>query len=54
MGNKGAWLNFGREQGNKAKILKGTREHVPPWETLYNHIVCSLVAEINGNKNDKT
>ena len=25
-GNNGTWLNLTREQGNRAKILKGTRE----------------------------
>ena len=29
-GNKGTWLNLAREQGNRAKILMGTRELIPP------------------------
>ena len=34
-GNNGTWLNLTREQGNRAKILKETRELIPPlWETL--------------------
>lgn len=31
-GNKGTWLNLTREQGNRAKILMGTRELISPSE----------------------
>ena len=46
-GNNGTWLNLTREQGNRAKILKGTRELIPPlWETL-NYIVFGLVLALD-------
>ena len=35
-GEKGAWLNFARKQGNKAKIFKATREpNNPPGRPSY-------------------